>query len=492
MKTTAQGEVICVDVAPSHRYRTAPDILEHELGGRMTTAGQVATSRQLALALFDDATGQDLPVDTARSDIGFPRKNVLIRIIDLGVAARRLIDAAYFIVAQDEQVRDLYDVELDYFKWLMRYSSRNNTHLEQVITEAQRALIQATTAPDADGEKPFGSVQLIGRISYSGGRFQFRVPPDLVGIIRGPGKSHWLSLRITSLFTLSYARVMYDHLLPYADEGETDWLTLDELRLWQGAMGAKANEFKYFKRDWLVPAIDQINEVSDLRLSYETRNEQGSRKIGRLKFRIERKEMAERILHTHEQAQAIYQTLKQEFGLSSAQLDQIAASRDTYNDERLEQAIERTRFSLKLGKVSKSPAGFFMKALKEQWIVSDAERQMVEIQKDLALTEQRELEAKEQVQSRMALQIAAQNVHAQDRMVDEIRRGWEAYEAATSKQREDWRRTYKGTPAGKLTLRRLGIDPMTDLAEATIQKYPDLKDGFAGYVFNRSRSGKSR
>jgi hypothetical protein len=458
----------------------------------MAIAGQVATSRQLALALFDDAQAEDLPVETARSDIGFARKNVLIRIVDLGMVARRLIDAAYFIVAQEEQVRDLYDVELDYFKWLMRYSSRNNAHLEQVITEAQRALIQATTAADANGEKPFGSVQLIGRISYAGGRFQFRVPPDLVGIIRGPGKSHWLSLRITSLFTLSYARVLYDHLLPYADERITDWFTLDELRSWQGAMGAKAQEFKYFKRDWLSPAVEQINEVSDLALSYETRNEPGSRKIGRLRFRIERKDMAERVLHTHEQAQAIYQALKQEFGLSGAQLNQIAAERDTYTDERLEQAIERTRFSLKLGKVSKSPAGFFMKALKEGWIVSDAERQMIEIQQTLALSEQREVEVKEQAQTRTALGIAAQDVHAQDRRVDEIRRGWEVYESAALKQRDDWRRTYKTTPAGKLTLRRLGIDPATDLDEPTIQKYLDLKDGFAGYVFSKTKSGKTK
>lgn len=458
----------------------------------MAIAGQVATSRQLALALFDDASAEDLPLDAARSDIGFARKNVLIRIIDLGVAARRLIDAAYFIVAQEEQPRDLYDVELDYFKWLMRYSSRNNAHLEQVITEAQRALIQATTAPEADGSKPFGSVQLIGRISYQGGRFQFRVPPDLIGIIRGPGKSHWLSLRITSLFTLSYARVMYDHLLPYADDGITDWLELEELRSWQGAMGAKAYEFKYFKRDWLAPAVEQINEVSDLNISYETRNEPGSRKIGRLRFRIERKELAERVLHTHEQAQALYRTLKQELGLSSAQLNQIAADRDKYTDERLEQAIERTRFSLKLGNISKSPAGFFMKALKEQWIVSDAERQMVHIQESLAQEEKRELQEKQQVQTRMALRIAAQEVHAQDRMVEEVRLGWAAYEAATIKQQDDWRRTYKGTPAGKLTLRRLGIDPSAELSDAMIAKYPDLKDGFAGYVFNRSRNGKGR
>jgi hypothetical protein len=108
------------------------------------------------------------------------------------------------------------------------------------------------------------------------------------------------------------------------------------MRAWQGEIGANAQVFKYFKRDWLEPAVQQINDVSDLTLSYETRNEPGSRKIGRLRFRIERKDMAERVLHTHEEAQALYLTLKQEFGLSTAQFNQIAADRGTYTDERLD------------------------------------------------------------------------------------------------------------------------------------------------------------
>ncbi|KVD85822.1 initiator RepB protein [Burkholderia ubonensis] len=458
----------------------------------MAETGQMATSRQLALALFDDAQAEGLAVENARSDIGFSRNNVLIRIVDLGVAARRLIDAAYFIVACDDRPRDLYDVELDYFKWLMRYSSRNNTHLEQVITEAQKALIQATAAVEEDGERPFGSTQLIGRISYQGGRFQFRVPPDLIGIIRGPGKSHWLSLRITSLFTLSYARVMYDNLLPLADEGMTDWIPLDELRGWQGEMGANAQVFKYFKRDWLEPAVQQINEVSDLAITYETRTVQGSRKIGSLRFRITRKDLAERVLHTHEHAQAIYQTLKQEFGLSTAQFNQIAGDRDTYTDERLEQAIDRTRFSLRIGKVTKSPAGFFMKALKEGWVVSDAEREMVQIQQTLVLREKQDAEAKVQVQTRMALQTAAQDVNAQERMGDEVRQGWEAYEAASPEQRDDWRRQYRRTPAAKLTLRRLSIDPMADLTAAIFEMHPALKNAFAGYVFTQTKSLRAK
>ncbi|MGU8077229.1 replication initiation protein [Burkholderia pyrrocinia] len=458
----------------------------------MVEAGQLATSQQLALALFDDASAEGLPVDSARSDIGFSRNNVLIRIVDLGVAARRLIDAAYFIVANDEQPRDLYDIELDYFKWLMRYSSRNNAHLEQVITEAQKALIQATAAVDEDGERPFGSTQLIGRISYQGGRFQFRVPPDLIGIIRGKGKSHWLSLRITSLFTLSYARVTYDHLLPYADEGLTEWIPLDELRGWQGEMGANAQVFKYFKRDWLEPAVQQINEVSDISLSYETRNLQGSRKIGSLRFRIVRKDLAERVLHTHEHAKAIYETLKQEFGLSTTQFNQIVGDRDTYTDERLEQAIDRTRFSLKLGKVTKSPAGFFMKALKEGWIVSEAEREMVEVQQSLIAREQQEAVAKADAQTRMALQAAAQEVSAQERIGDEVRQGWEAYENTSLEQRDEWRRNYKRSPAAKLTMRRLSIDPMADLNDASFSNHEALKAAFSLYVFMQTRTVKAK
>ncbi|CAB3972645.1 MULTISPECIES: replication initiation protein [Burkholderia] len=458
----------------------------------MVERGQLATSQQLALALFDDASSEGLPVDSARSDIGFSRNNVLIRIVDLGVAARRLIDAAYFIVAYDERPRDLYDVELDYFKWLMRYSSRNNTHLEQVITEAQKALIQATAPAEADGERPFGSTQLIGRISYQGGRFQFRVPPDLVGIIRGKGKSHWLSLRITSMFTLSYARVMYDHLLPHADEGVTDWITLDELRGWQGEMGANAQAFKYFKRDWLEPAVQQINEVADISLAYETRNLPGSRKIGSLRFRIARKDLAERVLHTHEHAKVIYQTLKQEFGLSAAQFNQIVGDRDSYTDERLEQAIDRTRFSLKLGKVTKSPAGFFMKALKEGWTVSEAEREMVQVQQSLIEREQQETEAKVQAQTRMALQAAAQEVSAQERMGDEVRQGWAAYEGAALAQRDEWRRNYKRSQAARLTMRRLSIDPMADLNDDSLSHHEALRTAFSLFVFMQTKNARAK
>jgi hypothetical protein len=196
--------------------------------------------------------------------------------------------------------------------------------------------------------------------------------------------------------------------------------------------------------------------------------------------------MAERVLHTHEEAQAIYRTLKQEFGLSSDQFNQIAANRGTYTDDRIQQAIERTRFSLRLGKVTKSPAGFFMKALKEGWVVSDAERQMIDVQQTLALTEQRASEAKEKAQSMVAVQTAAHEITVRNRMREEARVGRELFDQADRKQKDEWLRSYLSSQAGKLTLKRLKIAPTT-VDEAVALRDPDLAGDFARFVFNKTR-----
>jgi translation elongation factor EF-1beta len=206
-----------------------------------------------------------------------------------------------------------------------------------------------------------------------------------------------------------------------------------------------------------------------------------------LRFRIARKDLAERALQTHEHAQAIYRTLKQEFGLSTAQFNQIAADRETYTDERLEQAIERTRFSLKLGKITKSPAGFFMKALKEGWIVSDAEREMIQVQQSFALTEQRETEARVKAKAIVDLQAATHETNAQARMREEARVGRNLYDGADRKQKEDWLRSYLSSPGGKIFLRRLRMDPST-VDEAAVFGDADLVGDFSRFVFNRSKS----
>jgi len=453
-----------------------------------------ATTRQMSLALFEDMFPDGLSITESSKEIGFQRNNVFIEITDLGIAARRFIDAAYFIVAQEETAAPHYDVELNYFKWLMRYDSKNHTHLRSVVTEAQKALIQVTDTPHhraPTAEDLWVSVQLIGIVGIRGGRIRFEVPPQLLRHIRDPQKSHWLSLRITSAFTLSAARAIYDHVLPFVSHGLTDWLPLDVVRAWVGKSGPSAAVFKYFKRDTLEPAVRQINELSDIDLSYETRTEApSSKKIDRLRFRLSRKEAADSVRASLQGAQEIYLTLKNEFGISTKQFNLISENRATWTDERILQAIEYTRFRLEQGKITQSPAGYLMKALRDNWQIADAERRMVQLQEDKVAAERVSESAKELSLKSVEASHAARDAEIKSRNALEVETGREQFNAADPKSRKDLVRAYIASAGGKLLLKRLKLDALT-LTEDDLLAHPDLSWGLLQFVFLRTKT-KSR
>jgi replication initiator protein len=450
-----------------------------------------ATTRQMSLELFEDMFPEGLSVSESTKEIGYQRNNVFIDITDLGIAARRLIDAAYFIVAQEEQAAPYYDVDLNYFKWLMRYDSKNHTHLRSVVTEAQKALIQVTDTPhhrEPTAQDLWVSVQLLGIVGIRGGRIRFEVPPQLLRHIRDPQKSHWLSLRITSAFTLSAARAIYDHVLPFVSQGITDWTSLDAVRAWVGKSGTSAAVFKYFKRDTLEPAVRQINELSDIDLSYETRTESPStKKIDRLRFRMSRKDTADSVRASLQGAQNLYLTLKNEFGISAKQFTLISENRAIWTDERIQQAIEYTRFRLEQGKITQSPAGYLMKALRDNWQIPDAERKMVQLLEEKAAAERAKETAKEQAIRSVEANHAARDAEAKSRIAQEVNLGREQFEQSDVRSRREFVRGYLASPAGKLLVKRLKLDAAS-LGEAELLSHADLSWGFLHHVFLRSKS----
>jgi hypothetical protein len=399
----------------------------------------------MVFTLFDEARHDGRTVDASSQDIGYNRKNILVRIVDLGVASRRLLDTAYFIVAQEGVAKELYDVDLDLFKWLMRWNSRNATHFEQVITEAQKALVQASDQPT----ERFGSVQLIGEVQYIGGRFRFNIPKKILPLILGSGGSHWMSLRITSQFKLSFARAIYDRLLLCAPErkgesADTAWLTLDELRSWQGEMGSQALIYKYFKRSWLDPAIAHINEVSDLDVSFDTLNEKGSRKVSKIRFRITRKETV--VVDSLVDAWATYHILKH-YGLdrekrtNNKRLGIIVADRSKYTDQRIRDADEYTRFH----KPAK-PSAYFWKALEEGWSLSPADRAMLNGQSQLALEDQPTPTETSPVQLAIEHTHRVRDAIASQERSEDVRKGRETFQAADETQQMTWFAEFKKKP----------------------------------------------
>ena len=452
------------------------------------------TPRQMALALFEDMFDLGLPISEANREIGYQRNNFFTQVVNMGLPARRFLDAAYFIVAQEHEARDQYDVELNYFKWLMRYDSRNLKHLRTIAEEAQDAKIQVTDTPsdrEPDENDLWVSVQLMGMVGFHRGRIRFDVHPRLVPQIRDPRKSHWLSLRISTAFTRSLARAIYDQVLPKVPNGRTEWIPLEDMRNWPGRMGANAAIFKYFKRDWLEPAVREINEVSDIELSYETRTESStSKKIDRIRFLLKRKDTADAALASLADASQLYKILKEEFNLSTKQFSDISENREVWTDAHIQQAVEYTRFKLDRGQIKRSPAGYLMRALRDNWKMSEAERKMVEVQAKL-LTEETEADVvKAESQSSVARSIASREEEVRARMNEESRKGREHFNAADAKARKELVRAWVASREGKLMLRRMKLEAAT-VAEEDIVANSELVWYLGQFVFGRMNASRA-
>jgi hypothetical protein len=488
------------------------------------------TPLQYALDLFVENAPVKTPIDAVVTpkDIGYQKNSVFARIIGLGLSARRFVDAAYFIVAQEPETSDTYEVSLNFFKWLMRYESHNKKHFSSVVRSVKSAMLEVTSGPvvsvdskgrlledqpdpseadedtdnaDDDADEGFVSIsddegdwlELIGRVSVRNGRIRFRVPLELQRLIKDPENSYWTSLLVTSKFKLIYARAIYDHVLPEVPHERTDWISLDLIRSLPGKSWANFAEFKYFKRDYLEPAIKHINELSDIEIAYETRaGTPGSRKKDQIRFKLKRKEEAAAADADMLSSASLYLTLYKEFGLSDKQFAQIRENRASWTDARIEQAIEYVRWRITKGDDIRRASGYLMKALTENYRVSEADKQISllqtqRVEKDAARHDERSAK-----KDAVAASVAAAEAAADQRRQDEVQAARDYFIAAEKKTQEELvRRFVASSTIGQRAIDRQGLKA-ADVDETNIMAWPSIAGTFVSFVAAELRKAARR
>ncbi len=346
-----------------------PNLIGNDLIGNAD--GVAGSGHQLALALFEDMAPAGTGIEDAPLAVGFQRNNIFLDIADLGLSARRAIDVAYFIAAEDPEIRTLYETDLHFFKWLMAYGSNNRTHLKSVLREGQKAAIEVEDIDVEDSSRDrWISVPLLGPVGISNGKVVFEIPRQLQRHIKNPASSHFLSLRY--VFKSLYAKILYDKLLPHLGLEVTPWISIDELRKWFCLEPDSYTEFKRLSSRILKPSVAQVSEVTDIEVSFTTRNIPGSKKVGHIAFRMSTSRAKSAQKAPMLALKELYVTLRDEFGLNGTQVMEIINNRDEWSDERIERAIEYTRFHIEQGNVKRSPAGYLMTAIKGDFTLGSA------------------------------------------------------------------------------------------------------------------------
>ncbi|MYM92757.1 replication initiation protein [Duganella vulcania] len=412
--------------------------------------------QQLALLLFENLAPQGKSVTEAPTSLGFQRSNAFVRIVDLSLAARRLLDVAYFIVATDPEIQKIYRVDAGLFKWLLSTTTENRAHLKKLIREAQRGAIEIN-GPDIidadtgeDHSKDWGSVPLMGPAFLAGGEFVFELAERLQIAIKNPKHSHFLSMRY--VFKSIFSKILYDQLQPFIEEGITPWFDLETLRVWLQCEKKTYNVFKYFRSKALDVAIDEINEVAKLGLELITQNVPGSKKIGQVRFKWDTSKKA-----TEQNVEFIvlrktYETLKSEFALNGSEIEEIIKNRDIFTDERINSAMEYTRHQVKAGKVKLRAGGYFMKALREDFRLGSLDKEIHE----------RNAAAIAQGKQGTANKTAREQKSDQETTAKQLKQaalGWDAFELLEDDNKAAIVREYCSQQTSEFLARRLDIEP---------------------------------
>lgn len=437
----------------------------------------ISASRQLALALYADYSLRDVGVEKAPPELGFRRSNAFVRIVDLSLAGRRLVDVAHFLASEDETIRKEYRVDLGLFRWLMATSSRNLRHINKLIREAQQAAIELNEIDVEDSSKDrYGRVPLMGPAFVGDGEFTFELSERLQRVIKNPTASHFLSLRF--VFKSVHSKVLYDRLQEYIDEGVTPWLDVQALRVWLECEKKTYDLFKHFRNKVLELAIAEIREVAGLHIELLTQNLPGTKRIGQVRFRLTKssepknEQKVEFIV-----LRQLYETLRKEFALNQTEFNEIITNRELFTDERIQQAIDYTRHNANLGKVKLRAGGYFMKSLREGYLLGDLDRQI-------------HLKSAEGGAARAAAEQAASDRAEQDRAVALARDramsdlGWAAYELLDPDQQARFLSEFCKSPAANMLARSLDAGATAaDLGDYLDN--PKVRNSFGTFVAAR-------
>lgn len=357
-----------------------------------------AVVKQLAFELFEEATKSNLSITEIKKDIGLNRSNATIHVKgnNLPLLGRRLVNAFYFVAHRDALEVEQHSAPLDYFKWLAGYDSTNHKYLKQTIRGVQQTLIDVQIENENTDtvKEQWASIPYIGEVYFTGGKVYFTVPKSLRRQLQQPKSFTYLSLRISNAFTSEYAHNLYERCSAFHFQGATPWWSIDEFRQITNTSALSSyDEFKTLKRKVIQPAIDQINELSDICIELETRSIQGSKKIGWVRFTID-KNVHGKLVLSRPLDEDTFQILKEEFALTPNEISSIS---QCYDRDYIRSKIDFTRHRVELaerkGNRIEYPGRYFLKALKEDLSLPKAVKEAAVEQQALQLQAEKSAQA---------------------------------------------------------------------------------------------------
>lgn len=203
-------------------------------------------------------------------------------VADLTALQRKLVNALLYnaydslLTVRDHQIntRILCD--------MIGFDSKNTTYLKEALVGIVKTAMQFDIMED-DGEHSWEAMSLLTYVKVKGGVCTYRFEQSLAEKLFHPEIYSKINLSVLRNLRSSHALVLYENCNRYIGAGQTPVWDLELFRKLMAVEG-RYKEFKFLKRDVIVPAMKEVNEHSNIEVDLRTVRK--GRSVAALQFTV--------------------------------------------------------------------------------------------------------------------------------------------------------------------------------------------------------------
>jgi plasmid replication initiation protein len=254
----------------------------------------------------------------------------------ISLLQRKIANALLFHAYENLLTQDEHVIHLPLLTKLIGYDSHDYKKIKKALMDLLATVIEwnIVDGEKIDKEGIWNASSLIADVSIQGAICTYSYSNKMRQLLYHPSVYGRLSLEVQSKFQSSYGLALYENCNRYQDIGQTPLFELDKFRKLMGVEQGKYVVFRDFKTRVLNKAVEEINKYSPLKV--EAILKKVNRQVVAVQFLIKKPQAKSTELGDIYKSTPLNERLKNDYGLSHKQIQEILKKHDeNYINEKI-------------------------------------------------------------------------------------------------------------------------------------------------------------
>ncbi len=203
-------------------------------------------------------------------------------VADLTALQRKLVNALLYNAYDNLLTEKNHQINTRILCDMIGFDSKNISYLKEALVGIVETVMQFDIMED-DGERSWEAMSLLTYVKVKGGVCTYRYEQSLAEKLFHPDIYSKINLSVLRNLRSSHALVLYENCNRYVGTGQTPVWNLGLFRKLMAVEG-RYKEFKFLKRDVIVPAMKEVNEHSNIHVELLTVRK--GRSVAALQFTV--------------------------------------------------------------------------------------------------------------------------------------------------------------------------------------------------------------